>query len=111
MPSVIFVHPGGTRDTVEAVNGSSVMLAALRNGIGGMVAECGGSAVCATCHVFVEPSQLALLEPMYNEEDALLDITAVERRPNSRLSCRITMSPKLGGLIVHLPERQIPLTE
>ncbi len=106
MPSVIFVRPDGTRDTVEAENGSSAMLAALRNGIDGMIAECGGMGVCATCHVFVEPDQLALLEPMHDEEDALLDITAVERRPNSRLSCRIRMSPKLGGLIVHLPDRQ-----
>jgi 2Fe-2S ferredoxin len=106
MPSVIFMHPDGRRDTVEAANGGSIMLAALRSGINGMVAECGGSAVCATCHVFVEPNQLALLEPMYGEEDELLDSTAVERRPNSRLSCRIKMSPKLGGLIVHLPDRQ-----
>ncbi|MBV9747362.1 MAG: 2Fe-2S iron-sulfur cluster binding domain-containing protein [Acetobacteraceae bacterium] len=106
MPSVIFVHPDGTRGVAEAANGSSVMLAALRGGIEGMAAECGGLAVCATCHVFVEPDQLALLEPMDDEEDALLELTAVKRRPNSRLSCRIKMGPKLGGLIVHLPERQ-----
>ncbi len=106
MPSVIFVHPDGRRDAAEAANGSSVMLAALRGGIAGMAAACGGMGVCATCHVFVEPDQLALVEPMYDEEDALLELTAVERRPNSRLSCRIKMGPKLGGLIVHLPDRQ-----
>ena len=106
MPTVIFVHPDGTRDTVEAASGSSVMLAATRRGLDGMAAECGGMAVCATCHVFVEPAQLALLEPMQDEEDALLGITAAGRRPNSRLSCRIKISPKLGGLIVHLPDRQ-----
>ena len=106
MPSVTFVHPDGRRDTAEAENGSSVMLAALRNRIDGMVAECGGSAVCGTCHVLVEPSQIALLEPMHDEEDDLLDSTAAARRPNSRLSCRIKMSAKLGGLIVYLHSPQ-----
>lgn len=106
MPSIVFVHPDGTRDTAEAANGNSVALAAIRSGIDGIVAECGGSALCGTCHVFVEPSQLVLLEPMHEEEDALLDGTAVERQPNSRLGCRITMRPKLGGLILRLPERQ-----
>ncbi len=107
MASVIFVHPDGRRDTVEAENGSSVMLAALRNRIDGMAADCGGSAVCGTCHVLVEPNQFALLEPMHDEENELLDSAVAIRGPSSRLSCRITMSPKLGGLVVHLPARQI----
>lgn len=106
MPSVTFVHPDGRRDTAEAENGSSVMLAAIRHRIAGLVADCGGSAVCGTCHVLIEPDQLALLEPMHDDEDDLLDSTVAVRRPNSRLSCRIKMGPKLGGLTVHLPCRQ-----
>ena len=63
--------------------------------------------MCATCHVYVEPAQLALLPAISAEEDALLDGTAAERLPNSRLSCQIRVTPDLDGLVVHLPDRQI----
>ena len=39
-------------------------------------------------------------------EDDMLD-QAYEPSPNSRLSCQITVSDELNGLIVHLPEKQI----
>lgn len=105
MPIVTFVHPDGKRDTVRAESGGSVMLAALRHRIDGAASDCGGMVVCGTCHVLVEPDQLALLEPMEDEEDELLDSTVAVRHPNSRLSCRIKMSAKLSGLVVHLPGR------
>lgn len=107
MPNITYVHPDGTRETLEIVSGKTVMLGAVSHGIDGIVAECGGSAMCATCHVYVEPDQLALLPPMSDDEDALLDSTAAERRPNSRLSCQITVVPALDGLVVHMPERQV----
>jgi 2Fe-2S ferredoxin len=107
MPNVTYVHPDGARDTLEVVSGKTVMLGAVSHGIDGIVAECGGNCMCATCHVFVEAEQLALLPPMSDDEDALLDGTATDRRPNSRLSCQIKMAPALDGLVVHLPERQV----
>ena len=36
----------------------------------------------------------------------MLDSVAAERRPNSRLSCQIKMTPALEGLVVRLPETQ-----
>ncbi len=107
MPNVTYVHPDGARDELEVVSGKSVMMGAVSHGIEGIVAECGGSCMCATCHVYVEPDQLVLLEPMSEDEDVVLDGTAAERRPNSRLSCQIKMSPALDGLVVHLPDRQV----
>ena len=107
MPKITYVHPDGAREELEAAEGASVMQAATARGIKGIVAECGGNCMCATCHVYVEPSQLALLPAMSEEEDALLDGAAAERRPNSRLSCQITVTPALGGLVVNLPERQV----
>ena len=44
---------------------------------------------------------------MSEDEDALLDSTAAERKPNSRLSCQITVTPELDGLVVRLPDRQV----
>ncbi len=107
MPNIIFVHLDGAREELEIAEGTSVMQGATAQGIEGIVAECGGNCMCATCHVYVEPSQLALLPAMSEEEDALLDGAAAERLPNSRLSCQIKVGPSLDGLVVQLPELQV----
>ncbi len=107
MPKITYVHPDGAREELEVSKGTSVMQGATAQGIEGIVAECGGNCMCATCHVYVEPSQLALLPAMSEEEDALLDGTASERQPNSRLSCQISVTQVLDGLVVNLPERQV----
>ena len=36
----------------------------------------------------------------------VLECTASERRPESRLSCQIKLVPELDGLVLHLPESQ-----
>ncbi len=107
MPSITFIHPDGKRETVEAESGSSAMLAALSHGVDGIVAECGGNAVCATCHVYVEAAWLDKLSPVGADEDDLLDGAAAERLPNSRLSCQIRITPELDGLVLRLPDRQL----
>ncbi|HYZ31657.1 MAG TPA: 2Fe-2S iron-sulfur cluster-binding protein [Crenalkalicoccus sp.] len=106
MPTILFIHPDGRREPVEAGIGESAMQAATGHGIPEILAECGGNCMCATCHVYVEPAQLDRLPPMSAEEDALLEGTAAERRPESRLSCQIRMVPSLDGLVLHLPDRQ-----
>ena len=106
MPSIIFIHPDGNRQQIEASLGESAMQAATRQDINGILAECGGNAMCATCHVYVDENWLARLPEMGDDEDALLDGTAAERRANSRLSCQIKLSADLDGLILRLPERQ-----
>ena len=107
MPKITYVHPDGRLEPVEVAEGASVMQGATANCVDGIVAECGGNCMCATCHVYVEPAQLAMLPAMSRDEDALLDGTAAERRPNSRLSCQVRVGPALEGLVVHLPERQV----
>ena len=106
MTKIIFIHPDNRSEQVEAENDASVMLAALTHGVDGIVAECGGNAVCATCHVYVDEAWAAKLDPVSDDEDALLDGTASQRLPNSRLSCQIKVTPALDGLVVRLPERQ-----
>jgi 2Fe-2S ferredoxin len=87
--------------------GLSVMQTALNEGIDGIVAECGGALVCATCHVYVDEQFRALLPPIGPMEDALLDGVASERREGSRLSCQLILSEALDGLRVELPEAQL----
>ena len=106
MPTIHFIHPDDRTESVEAELGNSAMRAALAHGLAGIVAECGGSAVCATCHVYVDKAWLAKLEPVSADEDELLDGTASERLPNSRLSCQIEMTAELDGLVLRLPARQ-----
>ncbi|MCK1547223.1 (2Fe-2S)-binding protein [Bradyrhizobium sp. 179] len=107
MPAITFIHFNGRSDRVETSDGESAMQAATRHGVDGILAECGGNAMCATCHVYVDESWLARLPAMADEEDALLEGTASERLPNSRLSCQIHLTPALDGLVVRLPARQV----
>jgi 2Fe-2S ferredoxin len=107
MSAITFIHPNKQQERVDARDCESAMLAATRHGLDGIVAECGGNAMCATCHVYVDEAWLARLPPMGDEEDALLDGAAAERLANSRLSCQIKLAPDLDGLVLHLPDRQI----
>src|SRR5215475_5978385 len=106
MTAITFIYPDGKSDRVETGDGESAMQAATRHGVDGILAECGGNAMCATCHVYVEESWLDRLPATEEAEDALLDGAAAERLPNSRLSCQIKMAGELDGLVLRLPDRQ-----
>lgn len=105
MPQITYITPGGEKHTLDIPEGDSVMEGAVQNGVDGIVAECGGNCQCATCHVYVEEG-FDKLEPIADEEAAMLETTAAERKPNSRLSCQLRVSAKLDGLVVQTPERQ-----
>ena len=106
MPLITYkAHEGGSRQ-IDVPVGSSVMQGAVKNGIDGIIAECGGNCMCATCHVYVDAAWLDKLEPVSDTEDAMLDSTGSERLPNSRLSCQIKVTPELDGLVVTTPESQ-----
>ena len=60
---------------------------------------CGGMALCASCHVYVE-SDHDLTEPSEDEEDMLDQAFFVE--DNSRLGCQIKMTNDKDGLQVRL---------
>ncbi|MET0168824.1 MAG: 2Fe-2S iron-sulfur cluster-binding protein [Aliihoeflea sp.] len=105
MTKLTFVAFDGTRFDVEADNGSTVMENAIKAGVPGIEAECGGACACATCHVYVDEEWSAKVgTPQVMEED-MLDF-AYDVRPTSRLSCQIRVSDELDGLSVHVPERQ-----
>ncbi|UIX29389.1 2Fe-2S iron-sulfur cluster-binding protein [Streptomyces sp. GQFP] len=106
MPKVTFLRPNGDAVVVDAAHGQSVMQAAVARGITEIVAECGGTLACATCHVFVPDEHLDALPPVGPDEEEMLDFTAVPRQAGSRLSCQLPLSAELDGLVVHLPEEQ-----
>lgn len=87
--------------------GQTLMRAATDAGIEGIKADCGGMLTCAMCHVYVYPAWTTKLPDPGEDELCLLDMTAEERQPNSRLSCQIRLTENLDGLHVKLPKTQI----
>lgn len=106
MPQIHYILKDGSTRTVEATSGHSVMETAIRHNVRGIDAECGGCCSCATCHVYVEEGFLARLPAPDDMEQELLEGVAAERRPNSRLSCQLTVTADLEGLTVQVPARQ-----
>jgi 2Fe-2S ferredoxin len=105
MVKITYIDAEGTARTVEAEEGSTVMENAVRNGIPGIEAECGGACACATCHVYVAEEWVeAVGEPQPMEED-MLDF-AFDVREASRLSCQIKVTDALDGLVVRVPPKQ-----
>ncbi len=105
MVKITFTDASGAARTVEAAPGATVMEVAIRNDIPGIEAECGGACACATCHVYVDEAWRETVgEPSPMEED-MLDF-GYDVRPNSRLSCQITVTDALDGLKLTTPERQ-----
>ena len=102
---IIYIEHDGTEHKVDADAGMTLMEVAVKHGVPGIDADCGGACACATCHVYVEESfKEATGEPSPMEE-SMLDF-ASERQETSRLSCQIGITDKLEGLKVKLPEFQ-----
>ena len=105
MPKITYKDYQGNSKTIEVQKGLSVMEGAIQNNIPGIDADCGGSMACATCHVYVQEKWLDKLNKIEEGEQDMLDM-AFEPKKNSRLSCQLTVSDELDGLIVTTPEKQ-----
>jgi ferredoxin, 2Fe-2S len=105
MIKITFIDSDDTSRTVEAEVGATVMETAIKNGIPGIEAECGGACACATCHVYVDEAWQAKTGQASPMEEDMLDF-GFDVRPSSRLSCQIKVSDDLDGLVVRTPSRQ-----
>lgn len=103
MPKVLFNSITSQKKEIEVSEGFTLMEAAVDNDVDGVLAECGGSCACATCHVYIADEWLSKLKPMEEMEEAMLD-SAIDRRTNSRLSCQIELTDELDGLLVYVAE-------
>jgi 2Fe-2S ferredoxin len=106
MVNITYIEPSGEPLSLELPEGWSLMQGAVANGVDGIIGECGGSCVCATCHCYVDIDRLQDLPAPAEEERELLDCVAAERRVNSRLACQIKASAALDGLVVTIAGRQ-----
>lgn len=103
MVDITFIERDGTRRRISARGGSTLMEAAVAQGIEGIEAECGGACSCATCHVHVAPDWWAVVGPPSPNENELLEL-AEDRTERSRLSCQISLTDALDGLEVAIPK-------
>ena len=106
MINVIFVEHGGAKHTVNVELDETLMAAALRTGVPGIDADCGGNCSCATCHVIVHPDWAPRIGPPNEAEAGMLELTP-ERTETSRLACQIRISPSYEGLEVRIPQYQM----
>lgn len=96
------------RDHVLSPNrGDSLMDVALRRGVPGIVAECGGALTCSTCHVYVADEWVGRLTPPTAMEDELLDEVASPRLASSRLACQIKLGDEQDGLAATIAPVQL----
>ncbi len=105
MPKITFIDHEGTARTLDVIAGDSLMQVATSNGVPGIDADCGGACSCATCHVYIDSEWLGRVGPHGEMEIDMLEVVD-ERQDNSRLSCQITVTDELDGLVVTTPESQ-----
>jgi 2Fe-2S ferredoxin len=105
MPKITFIEFNGTEHAVREDVGRSVMQAAIDHLVPGIVADCGGSCSCATCHGYIDPAWLDSIPGATGNEQSMLECV-LEGAENSRLTCQIKITPELDGLVVRLPQSQ-----
>lgn len=105
MTTITYIEQDGTEHSREVANGLSLMEGAVKGGVPGIDADCGGSCACATCHVYIDEAWIRRIGQPSDMEEEMLDC-ASDVTPASRLSCQIKIVSELDGLIVHLPASQ-----
>lgn len=105
MPVVEFHFHNGSTQQVRVAAGTSVMQAAVNQGFDEILAQCGGSCACGTCHVYIDNAWLGKIEPPTDNEKNMIEFVE-NSAPNSRLSCQVRVTDDLDGLVVILPESQ-----
>ena len=105
MTKITYITHENKSHTIDVHNGLTVMEGAVQNDIPGIDADCGGGMACATCHVYVKEEWFDKLPEKENGEEDMLDM-AFEPKKNSRLSCQLTVSDELDGLVVSIPSKQ-----
>ena len=106
MPKVIFIDAQGEKTEVVGDSGDTVMNLAVNEDIDGIDAECGGGCSCATCHCYITDEWMDKVGNAEEFEAEMLEHIEAERKPGSRLSCQVTLTDELDGLVVHIPKDQ-----
>ena len=63
--------------------------------------NCGRVCACSTCHAYIDDAWATIVGGPNDIEDATLDL-ANDRRSGSRLTCQVTVTAAMDGLVVHV---------
>ena len=105
MAKITYIEHIGKSHVIDVSDGLSIMEGAVENNIPGITADCGGACACATCHVYVDEKWFDKLKKKDEAEQDMLDM-AFEPNKFSRLSCQISVSDKLEGMVLKIPSKQ-----
>ncbi|MGR8921671.1 MAG: 2Fe-2S iron-sulfur cluster-binding protein [Gammaproteobacteria bacterium] len=103
MPKITYIDINGKRHDCDVATGVSVMEGAIQNGIDGILAICGGSCACSTCHSYIDEAWMETVGQPDEIEDSTLEL-ALDRKPNSRLTCQIEVTDAMDGLVVQVAQ-------
>lgn len=107
MPSVKFIEHTGAAQIVQAEEGETLMHAATRNLVPGVIADCGGAGNCATCHGYVDDAWTDRIPPPSAEERDMIENGCLDAQENSRLTCQIRVTAQIDGIVIRLPKSQM----
>ena len=107
MVKITYIEFNGTEHQVDVEEGLTVMGGARDNDIPGIEADCGGACACSTCHVYIDESWIDKLPNIEEMEKDMLEFAFCPDENSSRLTCQLTVTEELDGLIVRMPEKQI----
>ncbi|WP_150304814.1 2Fe-2S iron-sulfur cluster-binding protein [Pseudomonas saliphila] len=101
MSTLIVENRAGQRVSLPAQPSLTLMDIMRTNGVEDILALCGGTCSCATCHVIVEDEFAERVGPASEDEMDLLEYSD-HRTSSSRLACQVVFSEELDGLCVRI---------
>ncbi len=102
MTLVKYILEDNSEVSIEADVGQNLMQLAIDNGVEGIEGACGGSCMCATCHVKVESINGVQIENRSEMDLEVLKMEIDEVAPNSRLGCQIVISEGIESITVRI---------
>jgi 2Fe-2S ferredoxin len=106
LAKVKYLHGDGTSEVHDIEPGTSLMRGAVFNSVSGIIGECGGQMMCATCHVYLVGDSPGF-EPMSDDEIDILELAAAPVDDRSRLSCQLTVTDGIDAVEVLIPDTQL----
>ncbi len=104
-PGTVRIHfllPTGEQRTAIGSVGESLLDCALEHHIPGLLGQCGGVIICATCHCQLSATWRQTLPAPHPDETELLGYVE-NATPDSRLSCQVHLHSEHDGMTVMVP--------
>ena len=102
MIKVTFISADGDQEQVAEAKEGDCLLDVAQAAGQPLEGTCEGQMACSTCHVIIGKEYFDKLPRAIEDEEDMLDLASGARR-TSRLSCQITLTAELDGMVVNIP--------